>query len=374
VSAYRPLRIVVIAPLRFAIRRPHAGGLESAIWTEVDGLRRRGHDVRMIGVRGSDVVEPGSAFELPELHWPAGAERTDETYPPSLDTESVPALARALDRIAAEAHAIDVVANHCLHPLPLRRASALGVPMVTTLHTPVDPSFVEADAVGGHPGSVFHAVSAHTRREWAAAGIPSDLLPNGVDPAAWPLGPGGDDLVWFGRIVPEKAPHLAIEVARRLGRRIVLAGRIGDADYAERMLLPRLGEHARYIGELPPEPLAELVGRSAAALSTPAWAEPFGLVAPEALMTGTPAVSFAVGGVPEVAADTAGMRVVPPGDVAAMAEQVDALIRLSRESEGRARIRNAAIARFSHERRLDELERRFRALLADRDLLDATAS
>ena len=50
------LRVVVIAPLRFPIRRPHAGGLESAVWSEVTALRARGHEVTFIGVRGSDFV------------------------------------------------------------------------------------------------------------------------------------------------------------------------------------------------------------------------------------------------------------------------------------------------------------------------------
>ena len=137
--------------------------------------------------------------------------------------------------------------------------------------------------------------------------------------------------MWFGRIVPEKAPHLAVEVARRLGRPLTIAGRIGDRDYAAETLFPLLDADVSYVGPLAPSPLAELVGRSAAALSTPAWAEPFGLVAPEALMCGTPVVSFAVGGVPEVAVRTVGMELVPPGDLSAMAERADHLITRSVE-------------------------------------------
>ena len=48
------LRVVVIAPLRFPIRPPHSGGLESAVWSEVTGLRARGHDVTLVAVEGSD--------------------------------------------------------------------------------------------------------------------------------------------------------------------------------------------------------------------------------------------------------------------------------------------------------------------------------
>ena len=370
-SAREPLRIVVIAPLRFPIRPPHPGGLESAVWSEVAALTRRGHDVTMVAVRGSDFVEPGSPFELPNLRWPQGVPRTDVSYPHSYEATTVPALERALAAIAADSARFDVISNHCLHPLPIRRASLLSVPMLTTLHTPPDEAFVAAHAAAGPDGSTFLSVSDFTRREWARAGLHSELLANGVDPTAWPEGGGGEQIVWFGRIVPEKAPHLAVEVARRLGRPLTIAGRIGDHDYAENVLFPLLGNDVTYVGPLTPPRLADLVGASAAALSTPAWAEPFGLVAPEALMCGTPVVSFAVGGVPEIAARSVGMELVAPGDVAAMSERANHLIQRSADDDSfRRRIRGSAVRRFSLEARIAALEDRFAELVAGAGLAD----
>ncbi|MGZ8803671.1 MAG: glycosyltransferase [Microbacterium sp.] len=354
------LRVVVIAPLRFPLRTPHPGGLESAVWSEVAALRERGHEGSLIAVRGSDFVEPGSLFELPHLDWPRGASLTDVSYPHSYEATTVPALARALDEISASADRYDVISNHCLHPLPLQRAHLLGVPMVTTLHTPPDEAFVAAYAAAGPAGSTFLAVSDFTRREWARAGLRSDLLSNGVDPSAWPEGPGGETIAWFGRIVPEKAPHLAVAVARRLGRPLVIAGRIGDREYADRTLFPLLGEDVTYVGPLAPAHLAAMVGTSAAAVSTPAWAEPFGLVAPEALMCGTPVVSFTVGGVPEIAARSVGMELVAAGDIAAMSDRVSHLIgRTAEDASFRHRIRASAVRRFSLDARIAALEARF---------------
>jgi glycosyltransferase involved in cell wall biosynthesis len=366
VRAANPLRILVIAPLRFPIRRPHAGGLESAVWNEADQLRARGHEVTIIAAEGSDGTVAGSPFTMPSLTWPDGAHPTDDTYPPTYEELSVPALARALDVVAANPGRFDVISNHCLHSLPLRRADELGVPMISTLHTPVDRDMVAAHAASGPQRSRFLSVSEHTRAQWHGVGIESTVLSNAVDPSAWPLGPGGTDLVWFGRIVPEKAPHLAIEVAERLGRPLIIAGRVGDERYAEEHLYPRLTDSIRFIGHLSPEKLADLVGRSACSVATPAWEEPFGLVAPEALMCGTPVASFAVGGVSEIANGSVGMSTAERGDVNALAVATEALLLRSTLEPGfREAVRASAVARFSIETRIIALEEHFADLLDD---------
>lgn len=362
------LRVLVIAPLRFPIRQPHAGGLESAVWNEVRTLRARGHEVTLIAVEGSDFLGGGpEEFAMPTLRWPAGARSTDSHYPPDYLTHSVPALDRALDVVAREPGRYDVISNHCLHGLPLERAGELGIPMLSTLHTPVDDDLVTAHAAGAGPRSRFVAVSEHTRAEWARAGITSTVLANGIDADAWPAGAGGDGLVWSGRLVPEKAPHLAIAAARALRLPLTLAGRIGDQGYADAFVLPHLGDDVRHVGLLTQPELADLIGRSDCALVTPAWAEPFGLVGPEALMCGTPVASFAVGGIAEIARAATGMTTVPAGDVDALAAAAGALVaRTSAEPGSRAQVRATARREFSLDARVDALERIFAAMVAER--------
>jgi glycosyltransferase involved in cell wall biosynthesis len=203
----------------------------------------------------------------------------------------------------------------------------------------------------------FLAVSQYTARAWSAEGVDAFVFPNGVDSAQWQRGQGGDDWVWFGRIVPEKAPHLAIRAARLAGARLRIAGRIGDREYFAREVEPLLGDGIDYVGPLRQPELCALVGASAVALVTPVWSEPFGLVLAETLMTGTPVVAFDEGGAREVLAGLPGCSVVPAGDVVALSQAARALARDSASSVLRDRVRAAATARHSLSRRHREVER-----------------
>ncbi|NQX13269.1 glycosyltransferase [Microbacteriaceae bacterium VKM Ac-2855] len=362
-----PLNIVLIGPARHPIRQPHAGGLESAVWNEVRMLRRLGHRVRLIAVAGSDFLDEDAAeFTLPPARWAAeeAAAENDTDYPAGhLDRASI-ALDRALDKVADEAGRLDVIANHSLHPLPLLRAGELGTPMLTTLHTPVLLELVAADAACIGERSAFVAVSEHTRAQWAAVGIESTVLPNGVDVDDWPLGAGGSgELIWFGRLVPEKGAHLAIEVARMLGRPLTLIGRVGDPAYAERSVFPLLGDGIRHLGALDQPRLAAAVGRSSVAMITPVWAEPFGLVVPEALLCGTPVAAFDVGGIAEIARTTSGVETAPVGDVTALAAVVERMLDRP-DPLARGRIRTEAARHYSLGQRTRRLETMFRASAA----------
>jgi glycosyltransferase involved in cell wall biosynthesis len=223
----------------------------------------------------------------------------------------------------------DIVHNHSLHHLPVVMAPTLATPMITTLHTPPTPWLESALDISGGASNRFAAVSRHTADAWRHVAPEVTVVPNGVDFRRWPLGPGGDDLVWFGRITAEKAPHLAIEAAHRAGLPLVLAGPISDAEYFQQSIAPSLSDRVRYAGHLSHEKLAHLVGHSAAALITPVWNEPYGLVVAEAMSCGTPVVAFACGGIPEIVSPRSG-RLVPPNDVEAMADAIPAALALSR--------------------------------------------
>jgi glycosyltransferase involved in cell wall biosynthesis len=181
-----------------------------------------------------------------------------------------------------------------------------------------------------------------------------------VDPDRWTPGPGGDHAVWSGRIVPEKAPHEAVDAVRRTGRGITLAGPVLDRPYFEREIRPRLGAQVRYVGHLDQRRLCELVGSSAVAVVTPQWNEPYGLVAAEAMACGTPVAAYARGGLTEIIAPETG-RLAESPDVKALAEAVDAAATCDREAVRRHAVEAHGVARM-----VDEYEALFHAILTAR--------
>jgi len=356
--AVRRLRVLVVAPSRYPLRQPHAGGLEACVWDRVRWLRARGHEVTLCAAEGSDFLGEADEFRLPAPEWDRPEDASDSGYPAGYTDAVDTALDAALDRLRADRDRYDVVDNHSLHAGPILWSRDADIPVVTTLHTPPLEPMLDAAARVRDSAHRFVAVSQTTARALSIEGVDSFVFANGVDTDRWTRGPGGTQWVWSGRIVPEKAPHLAIEAARTAGAQLVVAGRIGDVDYFHQEVAPRLGAHARYVGALRQPELCRVVGESAVALVTPMWEEPFGLVIAEALATGTPVAAFDIGGVSEVLEGMPSTAIVTPGDVTALAHAAaDLAEKGASEPLTRVWTRRAAVREHSQSRRYREVER-----------------
>jgi glycosyltransferase involved in cell wall biosynthesis len=323
------LRIALIASSRFPISQPFAGGLEAHVWHLSRALSRAGHDVSVFAAAGSDLESGCRTLAVRPLLVSELARADVSMSPEAFMADHHAYLALMLELAGSGRRDFDVIHNHSLHYLPVAMASSLSTPMLTTVHTPPTPWLESAIDASGGLGTQFAAVSGHTATLWRSVIPHISVVPNGIDTDNWPLGPGGGPLLWFGRITAEKAPHLAISAARQAGWPLVLAGPISDSKYFEEQVKPQLGEEVFYAGHLDHGRLAALVGQASAALVTPVWDEPYGLVVAEAMCSGTPVVAFARGGIPELVAPQAG-RLVPPGDVAAMAGAISEAVQLSR--------------------------------------------
>jgi glycosyltransferase involved in cell wall biosynthesis len=105
---------------------------------------------------------------------------------------------------------------------------------------------------------------------------------------------------------PEKAPQIAIDVAREAGWSLVLAGKCNEAAekaFFDSQVRPRLGRDVTWVGEAETDCKKELLSKASALLFPIQWPEPFGIVMVEAMACGTPVVALRQGSVPEVVLD-----------------------------------------------------------------------
>ena len=344
----RTLRICLIASSRFPIREPFAGGLEAHIHALARTLTARGHEVSVFAAPGSDPALDIHPLDVEEFDASAVA-RADVSAPPAAwmrEHHAYLSLMLSLARSGGER--FDVIHNNSLHHLPVAMSSTLSVPMITTLHTPPTP-WLESALRLASSASTFVAVSDFTARQWRDV-VRADVIRNGIDTGQWTEGPGGPRAVWFGRIVPEKAPHLAIDAARRAGFGIDIAGPAFDPAYFANEIRPRLGDDVRLLGHLGSAELSAVVGRSAVTVLTPRWEEPYGLVAAESMACGTPVATFARGGLVEVVG-TGGGRLAAPDDVSALALSITDAAALPR-----AEVRAHALRYHSLEAMVDRYE------------------
>ncbi len=228
----------------------------------------------------------------------------------------------------------DIIHNNSLHYLPVTMADTLPMPMVTTLHTPPFCWLESGLTMLDSPNHALVAVSRSVSTQWRDVRAVDAVVMNGIDlkrftfcaePHPEPY------LVWYGRIVPEKGLHLAMEAARRVGLPLKIAGPVHDRRYYRERIEPALGSAAIHVGHLDHQKLAELVSGARAFLCAPLWDEPYGLVVAEALACGVPVAAFARGAIPEILDGSSGI-LARPDDAASLADAIPAAMRLERRA------------------------------------------
>lgn len=302
------MKIAQIAPPWLPIPPENYGGTETVIYNLVEEQVAQGHDVTLFA--------PGDAKT---------SARLISFFPTSLSEEGVPWSAHlkayfhmynAIEYV--KAHDFDIVHMHLssssdMYMFPF--SSQLETPHVATLHSRFPFDRVQnwtgkADELYMEWASSVPVVAIS---ESALAEVPYKLDFVGIVPHGVPMQQivptskkRGDFFVWLGRFVPEKAPHLAIEAARRAGVKLVLAGTIDrhvqDAvNYFQNIIKPQIdNEQIRYIGPVNMKEKMSLLSRATGFLNPIEWEEPFGMVMIEAMALGCPVISFARGAAPEI--------------------------------------------------------------------------
>jgi glycosyltransferase involved in cell wall biosynthesis len=348
------VRIAQLAPLDEAVPPKRYGGTERVVSWLTEELVRRGHDVTLFASGDSH-----TAAELVPV-----VARADR---PGGDPGSFAARILQLGMVMRRAQRFDVIHSH----LDVFGFAALdGLPVISTMHGRLDVGLYGPilQTFARHPVvSISDAQRIPVPDAcWAGTvhhGLPIEEYPYTPEPA--------DYFAFVGRMSPEKRPHVAIEIARRAGVRLLLAAKVDrvDREYFDEMVRPRLREPGiEYVGELGEADKVELLRRARGLLFPILWPEPFGLVMIEALACGTPVIARRCGSIPEVVAH--GEVGFVCDDDAELLRAVELVDRLDR-----ARCREHVARYFDVTRMARDYEQLFRRVAErDRPCDDASSS
>ena len=278
------MRLALISTVSSPVRHDAHGSVEAWTWLLARELNRLGHQVTVFGCAGSE-VDGEAVATLPGPYATNGA-------PDDWQLCEWMNLCRAVEQSSR----FDVLhAQAYLWGAPL--ASFVRAPMLHTLH--IVPDDNHAAVWRAWPQTQVTALSRHQWSEFPDL-CPMAIIPHGVDVTQFVFQPTpGDYLLYLGRFISGKGPLHAINIARSLGVRLVLAG--PENAYFREKVKPLVdGRMIEFAGFLRGAERNRVLGGARALLYPIQHPEPFGLVLVEAMLCGTPIAAMRMGAVPEI--------------------------------------------------------------------------
>ena len=342
------LRIALIAPPWYPVPPSGYGGIELVVYLLGHELAQLGHNVTVLGRQGGR-----DGFELLAL--------SSESWTADLGGADHEAREATYIKSAYEVilhRAFDVVHDHTGYMgLVVGSLLRLQSTVAGTLHGDLS----EADArFLASIDQAIELVAISRAQQGLVAGVRwAGVVHNAVDERGLELNTErGDYLVELARICAEKGQHVAIEVAKRAGKRLVLAGKVakGAEDYFHEQIEPNLGDGVEWRENVVGRDKARLLAGAEAMIFPIQWEEPFGLAMVEAMASGTPVVATPRGAAVEIVEE--GVTGVFGEDVDNLVEAVSGLGEIDRQ-----RCAEHARDRFSPRRMALSYEALYRAVL-----------
>jgi glycosyltransferase involved in cell wall biosynthesis len=343
------MRIAQVSPLWERVPPPAYGGIELVVGLLCDELVRRGHEVTLFASGDSM-----TSAKLESVH--PRAIRND----PSVKEYGIYEMLQ-LTQVYERASEFDIIHSH-MGAAALPYANLVKIPTVHTLHGIFTP---DNEKMFAHAHRQPYVSISHAQREPRLNLNCVATVYNGIDTTQYQFVENPDSspyLAFLGRLSPEKGPHLAIEIAKKVGIPLKMAGKVDkvDREYFEKEIFPQIdGKQIQYLGEANHAQKCVLLQGAIATLFPITWREPFGLVMIESMATGTPVIAMSLGSAPEVIAD---------GKTGFLCHTVDECVDAVKKVEtlNRKDCRQHVVNKFSVETMTQGYEAVYQKILAER--------
>jgi glycosyltransferase involved in cell wall biosynthesis len=281
------IRVALVAPPFIPVPPQKYGGTELFVAELALALQREGIEV-VVYTNGESKLNLPLRWIYERAEWPIYGDL--ETNLKGLNHSSWAASEAATDT--------DIIHFNSAPGLVVSRF--LEIPVVYTVHHPFDEKLTEF--YQAFPEVSYVTISRFQKQQLNMPHIRA--IHHGIDLSRYQLYDSKrEHLTFLGRIAPVKGTHVAVDIAKKAGLPLKIAGEIQPIykAYWEDVVKPQVdGRFIEYVGEVGMEEKNELLSTSRAMLFPVQWNEPFGLVMIESMACGTPVLALPGGSVEEV--------------------------------------------------------------------------
>ncbi len=278
------MKVAMLSPIAWRTPPRHYGPWENVVSLLTEALVKRGIDVTLFATGDSLTIARLQAV------CKKGYEEDRSIEPKVWECLHI-------SEVFEHAGEFDLIHNN-FDFLPLTYSGLISTPVITTIH-------------GFSSPKIYPVYQKYNDRAFYVSISKADRLDSldyvanvyhGIDISQFTFQPRpGEYLLFFGRIHIDKGAGQAIEIAKKSGMKLIMAGIIQDSQYYEKNIRPFIdGSSVIYVGSAGPEKRDSLLGNAYALLHPINFDEPFGLSVVESMACGTPVIAFNRGSMPEL--------------------------------------------------------------------------
>jgi glycosyltransferase involved in cell wall biosynthesis/quercetin dioxygenase-like cupin family protein len=325
------IRIGMLSPIAWSTPPKKYGPWESVVSLLTEGLVKRGIDVTLFATADSHTAA--------KLH--AVCPRPYE------EDKSIMVKVNEclhISEVFERANEFDIIHNHFDY-LPLTYSGLIDTPVVTTIHGISSRKILPVYKKYNNRTFFVSISDAYRCNELDYIAT----VRHGIDVEGFYFNDKPQDyLLFLSRIHADKGAKEAIEIAKKTGKTLRLAGFIADQTYFEKEVQPHIdNKQIIYEGHVDPERKKELLSNAYALLHMINYDEAFGLGVVEAMASGTPVIAMNRGSMPEL---------IKAGETGFLVNSVDEAVAAVKKvaSISRKECRESVEKRFSVDRMVDD--------------------